>query len=242
MEKLRYIVIPAGGKGYRLHGYKNPLGCKPLILAEDGHSLLYHTIRKVMAADVCESLLITTRCGVGDHVRRIVKELGAGGRIEVLIMPEENESWKGLRSILVELKDRLGGDAFGLVCGTAPAPSEHLKKMLEIRRSAYDQVASVYSGDHYRGDRVAVTLEYNHSLSSVVLVNSGEGGDVSYIKTPYILTPDSIRDIELYGKSVTKTLFDQMRAGKQICGVTADFPKEPDTVEELERILAFVSI
>jgi dTDP-glucose pyrophosphorylase len=234
----KYALVPAGGYGCRLKGYMNPLNCKPLIIARSGLTLLEHTLLEIKASGVVEETIIIGREDRESHIRAVAN------KSLIKYSYVNNGGYKSVRSLLLLCQQIIQREPFFLVCGHAPPRSSHLKQMVNSIHSESDQIITGYRD----GERRSVSLVSQDSglVQKIIPLDSPEypglGQSRYYVGSPYLFTPDTIELIR--SDNVSHWFghyFDlQMRLGKHLYSVIANFPKEADTPAELDYTLQYL--
>lgn len=239
---IKNILLPAGGYGTRLKGYKNFFNCKPLIKANDGKTLLYHTLRSIKVANVAERVLILARHDTKEITKKIADSVGV--KYKCIL----HSGLSGVRSLPLLCENELNNNPFLLICGHAPPDPKHLRKICSIRKTEYDQVITCY---YFRssGKRVKVlTDENNGTILKFIESESVEFNKVTrsyyYAESPFLLTPEIIKLIRQDKcKHWLGYHFSQLKdIGINFYGIKANFPSEADTAIEIEITLNYLQI
>jgi len=238
---LKNVLVPAGGYGSRLGGFRNPYQCKPLVLAHDGRTLMEHTLRAIAFSEIAERVIIVTRPELMGTMQSIARRVG---------LPYElfdNPGSGGVKSYPLLFEDELQDSPFMLVCGNAPPDPHKLRAMITTRRTQYDQVVSSYADDpEIRRPKIEVQTDGSRRVTR--LIDQGDdtrhlGTRMRFLESPFLLTPDIIRCVREDGVRhwLGHHFKGQMSCGIDFYGVQVEGPPEPDTQEDLGRTLEFVA-
>ncbi len=241
---LDNVIVVAGGYGTRLKGYKNPLHCKSLIVDENNITLIEHTLRRIQSAKIANRALLVSRGELQEEIEKIARKVG----IKYLFIDDSHAKYQGVRSMPITCREELGGKAFFIVCGHAPAEVEHLRKMLFVRKNDTDEVITLYKYRNEEKDKLLkAKMTHTNQIDDIynaddIECNSFEK-EIQFLESPYILHTDIIDLLEKDGckRWLGSYIRDQIKSGTKVYGIQADFPSEADTPSDLDNVLQELS-
>lgn len=235
MRTLKNILLPAGGFGTRLRGYKNPLQCKSLVTDDSGVTLLERTLTGIKAADVAERVLILTR----DDTQKITQDIAE--RVGFPYKLINHSGLLGVRRLPVFCKAELGNEPFMLMCGHAPALPSHLRELVRSREHENDLAVSLYPAASVHEKESLVYGDF--TTRTRLQLHKERIGLPFFIESPFILTIEVIRELEIVGDKhwLGNSLYTLAQRGAIVRGVVATCPPESDFPHEIESVLQWAS-
>lgn len=238
---LKNILVPAGGFGSRLNGYKNPLKNKSLIEDEHGITLLEYTLRNIKEAAVASRIILVTREDIRSFIEDIAKSIGIN-----YIICMDHDGYIGVRALPVLCKNELGDKPFGLICGHAPFTPEHLQRMVLKLKDKKDEVVSLYTLRNKLGNDNKMIKVKIDGFNKIEMMCDDETKFSNYrffMESPFILSPEIIELIEEDNCThwLGYYLLQQFRKGTRVHGMEATFPSEGDAPYDIEETFKWIN-
>ncbi|GEM_PF-3690218 len=234
---VKNVLLPAGGEGTRLNGYRNPKRCKSLIEAYDGKTMLEHTLSVIKESGVAERVLIVGKPKNYGLMRSIANRVGVNYRYII------DEKQGGVRTLPVLCEAMLEEEPFLQICGHAPPDASYLREMCKIRKTQYDQVLSAYK---LRSDKRKLRIAIDGSrvvsfLSAWHNRRDTKKNSVFYADSPYLLTSDIIRRLkEDLCTGSLQSYFQGQIEYTDFYALLAPFPPEADFADDLDNMLLYL--
>lgn len=230
MDKVKQVLIAAGGRGTRLSPETNPNGSKVLI-EYNGKTLLEYLIDSLIAGGIKEFIIST-----GYHTDKAVREIRKRKKIAALVLPvSECGSFRMIPYYLQDLLD----ERFLFVCGHQPLSPKFVEEMLDASMNS-KYVASAYKGNLYKLERAKnMRILYNSVNGKIEIdsknFNPKKLSSKTFIDSPYILTKDVVFEFANNKKGeYSSYIFNRCTNGESLTVMESPTPPEFDYDEEFE--------
>lgn len=233
MDKVKQVLIAAGGKGTRLSPKFNPNGSKVLI-EHFGKTLFEYLIDSLIDGGI-NKFIISTGYHTDKKIREIIKEK----KIDAIIIPiSECGSFRWIPYYMQDLLD----ERFLFVCGHQPLKPKFVGEILNASKNS-KYAASIYKGNLYNLERVKnMRILYNNKNRKIELCDVNFDPEnlhqKFFIDSPYILTKDMVLEFtDSNSGEYSSYIFKRRINGESVAIVRSPTPPEFDYDGEFERTI-----